>query len=113
MAAMQAENPFEHTGPGISGGTAVVVLAGEFDLSRAEELREQLASPEVLAASAVRVDLTEVEFLESVTIGLIVTACKRVRAGGGSFSVICGPQGIARKVFVLDGLLEYLDVQEL
>jgi anti-sigma B factor antagonist len=96
----------------VSGDTALVVLAGDFDLSRAEELREQLARPEVLRARAVRLDVTRVDFLESVTIGLIVASCKRARAAGGSFSVVCGPQGIARKVFTLDGLLEYLDVVE-
>jgi anti-anti-sigma factor len=116
MAASREANLVEPAGVrgqvSVSGDTAVVVLAGDFDLSRAEELREQLARPEVLRAGAVRLDLTRVDFLESVTIGLIVASCKRARAGGSSFSVVCDPQGMARKVFSLDGLLEYLDVVE-
>lgn len=113
--ALQEENSLEQTDlvPDVcvSDGVALVTLAGELDLSRAEELREQLAHPEVLSARAVRVDLRRVSFLDSVIIGLIVTACKRVRAAGSSFSVVCDPDGIARNVFEIDGLVEYLQVE--
>jgi anti-anti-sigma factor len=95
----------------VSDGAALVTLAGELDLSTAEELREQLAHPEVLSARAVRVDLSRVSFLDSVIIGVIVTACKRVRAAGSSFSVVCDREGIARNVFEIDGLVEYLQVE--
>jgi anti-sigma B factor antagonist len=94
-----------------SDGTVLVTLAGELDLSRAEELREQLAHPEVLSARTVRVDLSRVSFLDSVIIGLIVTACKRVRAAGSSFSVVCEHEGIARNVFEIDGLVKYMQVE--
>ena len=95
----------------VSDGAALVTLAGELDLSRAEELREQLVHPEVLRAHAVRLDLSRVSFLDSVIIGVIVTACKRVRAAESSFSVVCELEGIARKVFEIDGLVEYLQVE--
>jgi anti-sigma B factor antagonist len=95
----------------VSDGAVLVTLAGELDLSRAEELREQLAHPEVLNARAVRVDLSRVSFLDSVIIGVIVTACKRARAAGTSFSVVCALEGIARRVFEIDGLVEYLQVE--
>ena len=113
--AIQDENSLEQTDlvPDVcvSDGVALVTLAGELDLSRAEELRERLAHPEVLRARAVRVDLRRVSFLDSVIIGLIVTACKRVRAAGSSFSVVCDPDGIAQNVFEIDGLVEYLQVE--
>ena len=113
--ALQEENSLEQTDlvPDVcvSDGVALVTLAGELDLSRAEELRERLAHPEVLRARAVRVDLRRVSFLDSVIIGLIVTACKRVRAAGSSFSVVCDADGIARNVFEIDGLVEYLQVE--
>jgi anti-anti-sigma factor len=113
--ALQEENSLEQADlvPDVcvSDGAALVTLTGELDLSRAEELREQLADPEVLSARAVRVDLSRVSFLDSVIIGVIVTACKRVRAAGGSFSVVCELEGIARNVFEIDGLVEYLEVE--
>ena len=60
---------------------------------------------------AVRLDLNQVSFLDSVIIGLIVSACKRARAAGSSFSVVCALEGIARRVFEIDGLVEYLQVE--
>jgi anti-anti-sigma factor len=102
-------------GPGdlsVSDGTAMLVLSGEFDLSNAGQLRERLARDDVLQAGAVRVDLTGVTFLDSVIVGVIVAACKRVRAAGNSFSVICDIRSTARSVFAIDGLLEYLQVEE-
>jgi anti-sigma B factor antagonist len=90
---------------------ALVALAGELDLSRLAELRERLADPQVLSASGVRVDLSEVSFLDSVIVGAIVTACKRARSAGSSFSVVCGNEGMVRKVFELDGLVEYLQME--
>ena len=113
--ALQAENSLERADlvPDVSvpDGVVLVTLVGELDLSRAEELREQLAHPEVLCARAVRVDLNRVSFLDSVIIGLIVSACKRVRATGSSFSVECALEGTARRVFEIDGLVEYLQVE--
>jgi anti-anti-sigma factor len=113
--ALQEENSSDQTDlvPDVcvSDGAVLVTLAGELDLSRAEELREQLAHPEVVGAPAVRVDVRRVSFLDSVIIGLIVTACKRVRAAGSSFSVVCELEGIARNVFEIDGLVEYLQVE--
>jgi anti-sigma B factor antagonist len=95
----------------VSDGAAFVTLAGEFDLSRVEELREQFADPQVLSARTVRLDLRRVSFLDSVIVGAIVTACKRARAAGSSFSVVCDFEGIVRKVFEIDGLVEYLEVE--
>jgi anti-anti-sigma factor len=95
----------------VSDGTAFVTLAGELDLSRVAELREQFGDPQVLSARAVRLDLRRVSFLDSVIIGVIVTACKRARAAGSSFSVVCDFEGIVRKVFEIDGLVEYLEVE--
>ena len=96
----------------VSEGSAVVTPAGELDISNAGELREQLARPEVLGARQVCVDLNRVGFLDSSCIDLIVTACKRIRAAGGSFSVACDARGTVRRMLEVDGLIEYLQVGE-
>lgn len=83
----QAEFAFEVVA---EDGGVLVSIWGELDLATAAALREILVSPEVFDAPKVRVDLTGVEFLGSTGIGVLVTACKRVRALGGTFSVICG-----------------------
>ena len=92
-------------------GRTIVSLAGEIDISTAGTLREVLVLPEVLNAPNVRLDLTDVEFLGSPGIGLLVSACKRIRNSGGSFSVIC-QQSEARRVLEISGLLEYLNVED-
>jgi anti-sigma B factor antagonist len=91
-------------------GATVVTLAGEIDFSGAGALREVFVLPEVLTAPAVRVDLTGVEYLGSPGIGVIVSACKRIRGSGGTFSVICG-QNEPWRILEACGLLEYLDVE--
>ncbi len=88
----------------------VVSLTGELDLSTAGTLREVLVLPEVLNAPAVRVDLTQVDFLGSTGVGMLVSACKRIKASGGSFSVICAKSEV-RQVLEISGLLDYLHVE--
>jgi anti-sigma B factor antagonist len=90
-------------------GTAEVILAGEFDLSTAADLRECLVRTEVLDAKRVRIDLTEVTFLDSSSIGLLIAACKRIRGGGAAFAVTCG-SGPALRVLQISGLEDYFEV---
>ena len=93
------------------GGATLVVLAGEIDIATCGALREVLVLPEVLNAPIVRIDLTGVEFLGSPGIGLLVSACKRVRESGGAFSVICDKDN-NRRLLEVAGLIEYLQVQD-
>jgi anti-sigma B factor antagonist len=90
-------------------GSASVRLAGEFDVSTADDLRECLVRREVLDATRIRVDMKRVTFLDASSLGVLVTACKRVRAGGGSFSVSCG-WGTPLRVLEISGLVDYFDV---
>ena len=89
----------------------LVSFSGELDLSTAGEIRERLARPEVLDAPDVQVDLTGTTFIDSSAIGLLVSACKRIRGSGGTFSVRCyfGP---VRRTLEISGLIDYLEVQD-
>jgi anti-anti-sigma factor len=89
----------------------VVSLAGELDLAGAETLREVFLLPEVLNSPAVRVDLAGVKFLDSTCIGVLVSACKRVRSKGGTFSASC-VEGIVHRVLHVSGLLDFFDIEE-
>lgn len=89
----------------------LVSIGGELDLASAGALREILVLPEVLDAPKVRIDLNGVDFLGSTGIGLLVSACKRVRDSGGTFSVLCA-HGEPRRVLELSGLIEYLKVED-
>lgn len=88
----------------------VVAFSGELDLAVAADIRACLANPAVLDAPAVQVDLRTVTFLDSSAIGVLVSACKRIRASHGTFSVRCDV-GPIRRTLEIAGLIEYLGVQ--
>ncbi len=91
-------------------GVILVSPKGEMDVSNASELREGLARPDVLSAQEVRVDLSQVSFLDSCNIGVLVSACKRIRAASGTFSMRCG-EGTVRQVLEVAGLIDYFEMQ--
>ncbi len=91
--------------------TRLVLLSGEIDLASAEALREVFVSSRIMNASALRVDLTGVTVLGSVGISVLISACKRVRASGGTFSIVCG-RDMCRRVLEISGLIEYLEVED-
>jgi anti-sigma B factor antagonist len=89
----------------------LVSFSGELDISTAGEIRERLARPEVLDAPVLHVDLTEATFIDSSAIGLLVSACKRIRGSGGTFSVRCDA-GPVRRTLEISGLIDYLEVHD-
>ena len=91
-------------------GVNLVSPKGEMDVSNASELREGLAWPDVLSAPKVQVDLSQVSFLDSTNIGVLVSACKRIRAANGTFSMSCG-EGKVRQVLEVAGLIDYFEVE--
>lgn len=91
-------------------GVTMVELAGELDLSTASALREVMLQLPLDSAPHVHVDLREVDFLGSTAIGVMVTACKRIRASGGTFSTSCSSGTMTRRVLEIAGLIDYLHV---
>lgn len=89
----------------------LVSFSGEWDIASAADMRQSLLRSDVATASTVQVDLTEVTFLDTTGVGVLVSACKRVRGKGGTFFVTC-ERGIARSVLAVLGLLDYFQVAE-
>ena len=84
-------------------GASIVSAVGEVDVSTAPELRQRLQ--ELPEGSQVVVDLTDVTFLDSTGLGVLVAALKRVResdAGGDLRLVVTRPQ--VTKVLEVTGL---------
>jgi anti-anti-sigma factor len=90
-------------------GPTLVKLSGELDISVAPVLEEHVRYLGGAIAADVLMDLDRLTFLDSSGISVIVMACKRVRANGGSFSVTCSEPRV-RRTLELSGLLEYLRV---
>jgi anti-sigma B factor antagonist len=94
-----------------SAKTVVLAIHGDADIRAAGELKDRLGEVIDDSPSAVVVDLTSATFLDSMTLGVFLSAMKRLRATGGRFRVVA-PRAEIRRIFemtLLDRVFE-LDV---
>ena len=84
---------------------SVVKLAGELDLSTTPILRDRLAT----LAGDVVVDLTDVSFLDSRAIALLVAEHRR-RVDAGAHLVVKGSSSRALRTFAVTGVDQVLDL---
>jgi anti-sigma B factor antagonist len=89
-------------------GVVVVVVQGDTDLHVAPELRERLTRTIDAGTTAIVVDLSDVTFVDSMALGVLLGATKRMRAAGGRLRlVVVRPE--TRRIFeitLLDRVLE-------
>lgn len=81
----------------------VLEVGGEVDLLNAAQLREQLLELIDSGSRRVVVDLGGVMFLDSTGLGVLVGGLKRLRAVGGSFSLVCDKEPLL-KIFRITAL---------
>jgi anti-sigma B factor antagonist len=79
-----------------SADVAVLVIHGQADLHSAPELREQLHRVIDDGAFHVVADLTDATFVDSMTLGVLLGAVKRLRPHGGKVAVVCVSPHIRR-----------------
>jgi len=79
----------------------VVCVAGEIDVYTAPRLREQLMP--LAGAGTLIVDLSEVSFLDSTALGVLVGAMKRQRERGGTMRIVTAGTRV-RRLFEITGL---------
>src|SRR4051812_18609914 len=87
------------------GQGPVVRLRGELDLGSAPQFRECLHE---LLGQTVVLDFTEVTFMDSTTISVLVTALKRANSAGGEL-ILHGVQPPQMKVLDIVGVSEILN----
>lgn len=88
-----------------NGGTGTVVTAtGQLDLAVKDDLRAVLAP----LTGVVTIDLTDVSFVDSSTIGVFVSAHKRLVNDGGALR-LRNPQDMPRLALETVGLQEWID----
>ncbi len=87
-----------------NGAGTVVIATGELDLAVKDELREVL-SP---LTGVVTIDLTEVTFVDSSTIGVFVGVHKRLSGDGGALR-LRNPQDMPRRALEIVGLEDWID----
>ncbi len=85
------------------GPWTVVVVAGELDLHTSPALRDHLLELIDDGAARIAVDMSKVDFMDSSSLGALITCLKRLREKDGTMSLV-GMDGPPMKVMTLTGL---------
>lgn len=87
----------------VVGGRTVVQVVGEIDVYTAPQLRERLDREIEAGRYDLVVDLSDVTFMDSTGLGVLVGRLKQIRLGDGSMRLVCTSDRVL-KVFVITGL---------
>jgi anti-sigma B factor antagonist len=87
--------------------TAVLVLRGSLDIDTAPSLKANLSRLVDRAAPRVVVDVSGLDFCDSMGVGVLVTAHGRAMERGG-WVRLAAPSGFLRRLFATLGLTDYL-----
>lgn len=89
-------------------GTLYVVLSGELDQHSADYVRSRLDEVFMTNKSKqVIVDLSELEFMDSTGIGVLLGRYKKLKEFGVPI-YICNPSSHAEKIFKMTGLYDIM-----
>lgn len=91
--------------------TARVLVEGEVDVSNADELRDAVDAALALDAPEVTVDLSQVPYIDSTGIGVLVGAAHRATEAGKKL-VVSSPQKNVARVLGLLGVADDLNIRQ-
>ncbi len=77
-------------------GLVIVDVQGEADLHTAHELRAAIMEAIDGGATSLVIDLSDTTFIDSMTLGVLLGAVKRLRPVDGRVSVVCTDPNIRR-----------------
>ena len=92
-------------------GRTVVDVTGEIDVYTAPSLREKLTSLVDAGHTDLVVNLTEVRFMDSTGLGLLVGVLKRVRGLDGRLQLVIDSERLL-KVFRITALTQVFTIRE-
>jgi anti-sigma B factor antagonist len=90
-------------------GADVLAVSGEIDIASSSRLIPALNDVVVKGEGPVIVDLSDVEFMDSTGLALLLNALRRVTRRGHGFAVVC-PAGPVRRVFEVTDMVDTLKV---
>jgi anti-sigma B factor antagonist len=85
---------------------AVVAMGGEIDYAASPQLRERIAAHIKAGRRRLVLDLSEVTFIDSTAIGVLVGAVKKLNeAGGGALEIVCADENArVLRIFAITGV---------
>jgi len=98
-----------HVAAGDAG--PVVMLSGEADVTTVGQLEDVLNTQITAGARILTVDLSELRFADSATIGALVRAARTLKASGGRLD-LTNPQPPLAQMLALLGVDEVLTVRD-
>jgi anti-sigma B factor antagonist len=84
------------------GCTVVILVEGELDMNTASQLEGELEAPLADSGSALLIDLSRCEFIDSTGIALIVRTWQKLDGRGGF--ALCGVGDQVKRVLDITGL---------
>jgi anti-sigma B factor antagonist len=91
-----------------NNGQVVVTVGGECDLATLDRLNEVLGEAAAARPQELVVDLAQTTFIDSLTLGALTAAAKRVREQGGAFHLVRASAPEVRRALAVTGLDGYL-----
>ena len=95
----------------LHGDLMLIKLQGEVDLYAAPDLKDHVNNAIEGGKTLLILDLSEATFIDSTTLGILVSGMKRLRPRGGRLAVLC-PDPTMAKIFDITGLNRMFSVHE-
>ena len=99
----------------VADDVAVVTLTGELDVAGSAMLEQELERVTgELSPTALVLDLSELDFMDSTGLRLVVTADQRAREAGCAFALVRGKEDVQRvfEITRMNDRLRFLDTRD-
>ena len=93
-------------------GIQELLVRGELDHATVPELERPLARAIDAGVTAILVNLTDCDFIDSTGLGLLMDARERVADGNGRRFTVCCPHAQVRRLLELTGIDQALELHD-
>lgn len=93
----------------MDNGLPIIELKGEVDVYTAPQLKQRMISLLEHGSRHMVVDLSNVEYLDSTALGVLIGGLKRMREQDGNLALVC-PSPRIHRVFEITGLDRIFDM---
>ena len=91
------------------GGLRLLRLTGELDMAGVDQFERLLAADQAPGTGTFVLDMRELTFIDSSGLRAVIMADQRVRAEGGRFIVVRGPDGV-NEVMEMTGVARQIEL---
>jgi anti-sigma B factor antagonist len=98
----------------LDGAAGVVVVRGEIHVSSAPELSARLAAALDRGITSLVLDLSQVEFIDSTGLSVLLNVLRRLTQRGGSLALVCTNPTVLRlfEITRLESTFDIVDTRE-